>query len=78
MDNKTLDEYRAVYLTAEDLRLAASIIYNAYHDDPFFINALSTADKFAYEQKLRAAIREELNTLWQQKQALIGLFDGAH
>ncbi|MEL4242577.1 GNAT family N-acetyltransferase [Shewanella xiamenensis] len=78
MDNKTLDEYRAVYLSAEDLRLAASIIYNAYHDDPFFINALSTADKFAYEQKLRAAIREELNTLWQQKQALIGLFDGAH
>jgi len=78
MDNNTLDEYRAVYLTAEDLRLAASILYNAYHDDPFFVDALSSSDKFAYEQKLRAAIREELNTLWQQKQALIGLFDGTH
>lgn len=75
MDNNTLDECRAVYLTAEDLRVAASILYNAYHDDPFFVEALSTADKFVYEQKLRAAIREELNTLWQQKQALIGLFD---
>lgn len=75
MDNKTLDECRAVYLTAEDLRVAASILYNAYHDDPFFVEALATSDKFAYEQKLRAAIREELNTLWQQKQALIGLFD---
>ncbi|MFB2778680.1 GNAT family N-acetyltransferase [Shewanella mangrovisoli] len=75
MDNNTLDECRAVYLTAEDLRLAASILYNAYHDDPFFVDALSTSDKFAYEQKLRAAIREELNALWQEKQALIGLFD---
>ncbi|MCH1928852.1 GNAT family N-acetyltransferase [Shewanella sp. A25] len=78
MDNNALDEYRAVYLTAEDLRIAASILYNAYHDDPFFVNALSTSDKAAYEQKLRAAIREELNTLWQEKQALIGLFDQEH
>ncbi|QYJ77829.1 GNAT family N-acetyltransferase [Shewanella acanthi] len=75
MDNNALDEYRAVYLTAEDLRIAASILYNAYHDDPFFVNAFSASDKAAYEQKLRAAIREELNTLWQEKQALIGLFE---
>lgn len=47
MDNNTLDEYRAVYLTAEDLRLAASILYNAYHDDPFFVDTLSSSDKFA-------------------------------
>lgn len=75
MDNHTLDQYRAVYLTAEDLRVAASILYNAYHDDPFFVESLFSSDKAAYEQKLRAAIREELNSLWQQKQALIGLFD---
>ncbi|GIU07457.1 GNAT family N-acetyltransferase [Shewanella morhuae] len=76
MENQTLENYRAVYLTAEDLRIAASILYNAYHDDPFFIESLFSSDKAAYEQKLRAAIREELNTLWQQKQALIGLFNG--
>ncbi|BFL83113.1 hypothetical protein LFREDSHE_15630 [Shewanella baltica] len=35
MDNETLEDCRAVYLTAEDLRIAASILYNAYHDDPF-------------------------------------------
>lgn len=29
------ETYKAVYLTAEDLRVAASILYNAYHDDPF-------------------------------------------
>lgn len=75
MDNEILEDCRAVYLTAEDLRIAASILYNAYHDDPFFVDSLFTSDKAAYEQKLRAAIREELNTLWQQKQALIGLFD---
>lgn len=71
----TLENYRAVYLTAEDLRIAASILYNAYHDDPVFINAFGSADQTVYEQKLRAAIREELTSLWQQKQALIGLFD---
>lgn len=76
MDNQTLEQCRAVYLTADDLRVAASIIYNAYHDDPFFMDALYRGDRSQYEQKLRAAIREELNELWQQEQALIGLFDG--
>lgn len=73
--SNTLENYRAVYLTAEDLRIAASILYNAYHDDPVFIHAFASAEQSVYEQKLRAAIREELNSLWRQKQALIGLFD---
>ncbi len=45
------------------------------HDDPFFISALYQGDQAQYEQKLRGAIREELHTLWQEEQALIGLFD---
>lgn len=76
LEQPNLAEKRAVYLTAEDLRVAASIIYNAYHDDPFFIEALSTTNQASYEQKLRAAIREELTELWQQEQPLIGWFDG--
>ena len=76
MENQTLEHYKAVYLTAEDLRVAASIIYNAYYDDPFFLEVFGREDSSVYEQKLRAAIREELNTLWQQDQPLIGLFDG--
>ena len=75
MEQNALEQCRAVYLTAEDLRVAASIIYNAYHDDPFFLDALYRDDKSQYEQKLRAAIREELNELWQQEQTLIGLFE---
>ncbi|ACA87564.1 GNAT family N-acetyltransferase [Shewanella woodyi] len=74
-DSAVSQAYRAVYLTAEDLRVAASILYNAYHDDPFFIDSLYAGDMSMYEQKLRGAIREELNELWQQEQALIGLFD---
>ncbi|MGS0675073.1 GNAT family N-acetyltransferase [Shewanella sp. 0m-4] len=76
MENQTMEECRAVYLTAEDLRIAASILYNAYHDDPFFLEALFNGDKAQYEQKLRGAIREELNEIWQQEQALIGMFAG--
>ncbi|QLE84857.1 MULTISPECIES: GNAT family N-acetyltransferase [Shewanella] len=67
---------RAVYLTAEDLRVAASILYNAYHDDPLFVDVMHSGDQVQYEKKLRGAIREELNSLWQQEQVLIGLFDG--
>ncbi|WP_028768051.1 GNAT family N-acetyltransferase [Shewanella fidelis] len=76
MEQQAMEECRAVYLTAEDLRIAASIIYNAYHDDPFFIDTLFSGDQAQYEQKLRGAIREELNELWQQEQALIGMFVG--
>ncbi len=74
MENQAMEECRAVYLTAEDLRVAASILYNAYHDDPFFMDALYRDDTAQYEQKLRGAIREELNELWQQEQGLIGIF----
>ncbi|MCL2916974.1 GNAT family N-acetyltransferase [Shewanella litorisediminis] len=75
MEHQTQERFRAVYLTAEDLRVAASILYNAYHDDPFFMQTLGYDDKVSYEQKLRAAIREELNELWQQEQTLVGWFD---
>ncbi|GIU51421.1 N-acetyltransferase GCN5 [Shewanella sairae] len=74
MQKQAMEDCRAVYLTAEDLRIAASILYNAYHDDPFFRETLFTGDQAQYEQKLRGAIREELNELWQQEQALIGVF----
>ncbi len=69
------DNYKAVYLTAEDLRVAASILYIAYHDDPFYLSALDEGNQTQYEQKLRGVIREELVTLWQEEQTLIGLFD---
>ena len=36
--NDKLDvEIRAAYLTTEDLKLAASLLYQAYHDDPVFL-----------------------------------------
>lgn len=75
MDNSIEGRYRAVYLTGEDLRLAASVIYNAYLNDPFFLDTLFDGDRNQYEQKLRAAIREELHELWLQEQPLVGLFE---
>ncbi|MFC6439613.1 GNAT family N-acetyltransferase [Bowmanella sp. JS7-9] len=68
------DNLKAVYLSAEDLRIAASILYNAYHDDPVFCEIFNSIED-GYEQRLRAAIREELNAFWQAKQPMIGLFD---
>ncbi|QIZ77403.1 GNAT family N-acetyltransferase [Ferrimonas lipolytica] len=60
-------------LTAEELKLANSVLLNAYVDDPFFRAVLPSAE---YEQRLRAALREELQELWQRQQPLLGVFLG--
>ena len=42
-------EIRATYLAAEDMKLAASLLYQAYHDDPVFLEIFN-GDKEDYEQ----------------------------
>lgn len=63
------------YLVAEELKLAASLLYQAYHDDPLLM-ALFQAEKVDYEKRLRAAIREELAAFWEAQQPMIGVFIG--
>jgi ribosomal protein S18 acetylase RimI-like enzyme len=70
-----LERLKAILLSTDELKLAASLLYQSYHDDPLFME-IFRADKPDYEQRLRAAIREELNTFWQAKQPMIGLFSG--
>ena len=65
---------KAVYLVAEDLKSAASILYLAYYDDPLFVDIFQY-EKEGYESRFRSAIREELNAFWLAKQPMIGLFD---
>ena len=69
-----LDKLKAILLSADELKLAASLLYQSYYDDPLFME-IFRAEKPDYEQRLRAAIREELNTFWQAKQPMIGLFN---
>lgn len=68
------DDVKAVFLAAEDLKIAASILYQAYHDDPLFMDIFNSDDD-GYEQRLRSAIREELNAFWTAQQPMIGLFE---
>ncbi|TPH12552.1 GNAT family N-acetyltransferase [Litorilituus lipolyticus] len=68
-------DIRATYLKAHELKLAASLLYQAYHDDPVFLEIFN-GDKEDYEQRLRAAIREELNAFWQAQQPMVGLYLG--
>lgn len=70
-----IEKYRSVYLTAQDIKSAVSLIYNAYRDDPCFRAILYKSDEQDYEKKLRGAIRDELLLLWQQEQTLVGLFE---
>lgn len=70
-----LERLKAVLLSADELKLAASLLYQSYFDDPLFME-IFRADKADYEQRLRAAIREELTTFWQAGQPMIGLFNG--
>ncbi|MBL4940203.1 MAG: GNAT family N-acetyltransferase [Colwellia sp.] len=66
---------RATYLSAEELKLAASLLFQAYHDDPVFLDIFNS-NKEGYEQRLRASIREELSAFWQAKQPMVGLYLG--
>lgn len=68
---------KAIILSAEDINLAASLLYVAYHEDPIFKDIFQ-ADKPDYDKRLRSAIREELTAFWQTEQPMIGLFSGEH
>lgn len=70
-----LREGQLTYLVAEDLKMAASLLYQAYYDDALFMSIFQ-ADKADYEQRLRAAIREELMAFWEAQQPMFGVFDG--
>jgi ribosomal protein S18 acetylase RimI-like enzyme len=69
------EQLKAALLNGEELKLAASLLYQSYYDDPLFLT-IFRGDDADYEQRLRAAIREELNTLWQAQQPIVGLFHG--
>lgn len=73
-----IDELSARYLTAEDCKIAASVLYQAYHDDELFqqILGFNEANQSAYEKKLRLLIREELASFWQSHQHIIGVYSG--
>ncbi len=73
-ENDLNENIKAVFLAAEDLKIAASILYLAYHDDPLFLDIFQ-GEKEGYESRLRSAIREELSAFWQAKQPMIGLFE---
>ena len=73
VEHNTQLDIRAEYLTAKDLKIAASLLYQAYHDDPVFLDIFD-GEKDDYEQRLRSSIREELNAFWQAKQPIVGLY----
>ncbi|MBD1584118.1 GNAT family N-acetyltransferase [Pseudoalteromonas sp. S16_S37] len=66
------------YLSPEDMSVAASLLYQAYHDDDVLRSVLAANDNSSYEAKLRAFIREELSSFGQGQQPMIGLFNEQH
>ena len=67
-------EITSAYLEADDLNVAASILYKAYHEDPFFQDIFQ-ANKEGYDARLRSAIREEITTFFDAQQPIIGLYE---
>lgn len=65
---------QAIYLQVDDLNVAASILYKAYHDDALFEHIFQ-AEREGYESRLRQAIKQELSACWDTEQILLGLFE---
>ena len=70
------DTVQAIYLQADDLNVAASILYKAYHDDASF-EQIFQAHREGYENRLRQAIIQELQACWDTEQILLGLFEAS-
>lgn len=62
-----------MYLGQEHLATAASLLFQAYQDDPLF-QSIFQVEKEGYTQRLRAAIREELTVFLEHQQPMFGLF----
>lgn len=75
LENPTDQSLKVEVLNAEQLKLAASILYMAYHDDPLFMQ-IFRAETPDYEKRLRSAIREDLAAFWQAGQPILGLLQG--
>lgn len=71
-DQEDID-FEVKYLSSGDLKIAASILYNAYFQDPLFKDIFKVAEE-GYEMRLRSAIREELNVFWDAKQPMLGVY----
>ena len=63
------------YLVAEDLKMAASLLFQKDYDDAL-LQKIFRADKPDYDKRLRAAIREDLTSFWESGQPIIGIRDG--
>lgn len=63
------------YLVAEDLKVAASLLFQTYYNDEL-LQKIFRADKADYDKRLRAAIREDLTSFWESGQPIIGIRDG--
>jgi ribosomal protein S18 acetylase RimI-like enzyme len=70
----SIEDIKAQYLVVDDLNVASSILYNAYFDDPLFQDIFE-GEREGYENRLRSAIREELNAFWDAQQPIIGLYE---
>jgi hypothetical protein len=70
-----LNKVTASHLHADELHIAASILFNAYQNDPLF-GDIFKAEEEGYKDRLRAAIREEIHTYWDAHQPIIGIYDG--
>jgi hypothetical protein len=68
-------EFKVEVLNAEQLKLAASILYMAYQDDPLLMQ-IFRFEQTDYDKRLRSAIREDLAAFWDAGQPILGLMHG--
>ncbi|MDW7547803.1 N-acetyltransferase [Pseudoalteromonas sp. McH1-7] len=72
-----MDNLAVKFLSPEDINVAASVLYQAYHDDPLLKHVLQAKHEASFEKKLRALIREELSAFGHTGQPLVGLYNQA-
>ncbi|ESP91633.1 GNAT family N-acetyltransferase [Pseudoalteromonas luteoviolacea] len=64
----------AKFIEPEDIHVAASLLFQAYRQDPLLIQILNEPNQSKYDAKLRALIRQELSRFSKSGQPILGIY----
>ncbi|MCF6441920.1 GNAT family N-acetyltransferase [Pseudoalteromonas luteoviolacea] len=62
------------FIEPEDIHVAASLLFQAYRDDPLLVRILNEPNQSKYDAKLRALVRQELTRFGKSGQPILGIY----
>lgn len=62
-----MDNLAVKFLSPEDINVAASVLYQAYHDDPLLKHVLQAKHEASFEKKAQSANTRGTISIWSHR-----------